>query len=119
MNALERIKTFLDHRNIKIRAFERSIGYSNGAFSSQLKHNRTIGVDKLEKILSVYPDLNPAWVLTGKGEMILEEHVDMAAETDAAEYIILQNKKNLFNKLDAIIDQNREILKKLQDTEDN
>ncbi|MEB5421756.1 hypothetical protein RXR98_29690, partial [Pseudomonas aeruginosa] len=50
--------------------FEKSVGFSNGAFASQLKNNKSIGVDKLENILKAYPDLDINWVLEGKGEMI-------------------------------------------------
>ncbi len=72
MNTLNRIKEYIIHKGISNKAFEKSVGFSNGAFASQLKNNRTIGVDKLENILLTYPDLNPTWLLTGKGEMLAE-----------------------------------------------
>jgi len=71
---LKRIKTYLDHKGIKISAFEKSVGLSNGSFGGQLKKNRTIGIDKLENILMTYPDLNAHWVITGEGNMLIGEH---------------------------------------------
>jgi hypothetical protein len=61
----------MDFKRINTRRFEESIGFSNGAFASQYKHKKSIGVDKVERVLEVYPDINPVWLLTGKGDMIL------------------------------------------------
>ncbi len=69
MNTLQRIKQFIDLKGITNQNFEKEIGFSNGAFASQLRNNKTIGVDKLENILTSFPELNPNWLLTGKGEM--------------------------------------------------
>jgi transcriptional regulator with XRE-family HTH domain len=69
-NTLKRIKQYIDLKGIKISVFEREIGMSNGSFASQLKNDKTIGVDKLEKILRVYSDINIEWLLTGKGSML-------------------------------------------------
>lgn len=69
-NTLDRIKKYLDLKGITIHAFEKSLSFSNGSFASQLKNNKTIGVDKLENILILYNDINPEWLLTGTGEMI-------------------------------------------------
>lgn len=69
---LERIKQFIDNQEISIRAFEIAIGFSNGAFASQLKNNKSIGHDKIENILNVYPNLDANWLLKGSGKMFLE-----------------------------------------------
>ena len=79
-NTLKRIKQYIDLKGIKVSVFEREIGMSNGSFASQLKNDKTIGVDKLEKILRVYTDINIAWLLTGKGNIL---KVDVLNETQA------------------------------------
>ena len=58
---VERIKEYMDCRQISIAAFEKSIGLSNASFNKTLKTGGAIGTDKLEKILFAYPDLNPEW----------------------------------------------------------
>lgn len=75
-NTVKRIKEYIDYKGISIRKFEESIGFSNGAFASQYKKNKTIGVDKVEKILQVYLDINPVWLLTGQDSMILQSYND-------------------------------------------
>ena len=69
---LERIKQYIDYKGISVAAFEKSIGMSNASFGKCLKKGGAIGTDKLENILSVYPDLNIIWLTTGRGEMINE-----------------------------------------------
>ncbi|MDI6051175.1 hypothetical protein QLS31_15205 [Flavobacterium sp. XS2P24] len=69
-NTLHRIKKYLDFKGVTVSAFEKKLNFSNGSFASQLKKNKTIGVDKLEHILIENSDLDANWLLTGKGQMI-------------------------------------------------
>jgi len=71
-NTLQRIKRYIDFRGIRVSVLEREVGMSNGSFASQLKNNKTIGVDKLENILKIYGDINVEWLLTGNGNMLKE-----------------------------------------------
>lgn len=70
MSVVKRIKKYLDFKGITNQKFEIEVGYSNGAFGSQLKNDKSIGSDKLENILNKYSEINPEWLLTGKGEML-------------------------------------------------
>lgn len=72
-NTLNRIKEYIDYKGLSVRSFEETVGFSNGSFASQLKNNRTIGVDRVENILQKYPDLNAQWLLTGQGSMLKED----------------------------------------------
>lgn len=67
---LERIKQFIDYKQITIRAFELAVGFSNGAFASQLKNKKSIGSDKIENILNKFPELNANWLFKGTGQML-------------------------------------------------
>lgn len=87
-NTLKRIKQYLDSKDIRVSVFEREIGFSNGSFASQLKNDKTIGVDKLEKILRTYTDINGDWLLTGNGNMLKED--------------ILNETVALYNKIDKV-----------------
>lgn len=65
----ERVKQFLEYKHLGQRAFELSVGLSNGYVNSIRKG---LGADKLENILRVYPELNREWLLYGEGDMIKE-----------------------------------------------
>lgn len=88
---LKRLKEFIDANNLSIAAFEKSIGMSNASFGKSLKNNGAIGSDKLENILRVYPDINPDWLLTGRGSMLKSEGKSPMGEQEA----VLPAKKNL------------------------
>lgn len=82
-NTLHRIKEYIDFKGISIRSFEKSSGFSNGSFASQLKADKTIGVDRVKYILRVYSDLNPEWLLTGSGEMLRSDKITAAVASDS------------------------------------
>jgi phage repressor protein C with HTH and peptisase S24 domain len=66
MNSRERILQFVDYKNISKNKFYKETGLSNGF----LDKNNHPGADKLEQIIYAYPEINPEWLLTGKGEML-------------------------------------------------
>lgn len=67
----ERILQYIDYKNIKKDLFFNSIGFSYSNFKGN-NINSEIGSDKLVNILSFYNDINPEWLLTGKGPMLRE-----------------------------------------------
>lgn len=71
-NTVERILQFIEYKKISKRKFAASIGISH----SLIGKANAIGSDKLEKIISKYPELNINWLLTGKGNM-LTDAIDM------------------------------------------
>lgn len=82
---MERLKMFIDSQGVTIKAFERSIGMSNASFGKSLKNGGNIGSDKVENILQVYPQLNPSWLLTGEGSMILGEETATQQKQESTE----------------------------------
>lgn len=68
MNSKERVIKYLEYKGIRKSEFYLSTGLSNGF----LDKTNNIGADKLEIIISKYPDINLGWVISGKGEMILK-----------------------------------------------
>jgi len=91
MKIINRILLFIKHKGLSMRAFDLSIGASNGYTSKQSKTNASVGSNVLEKIIDVYPDLNPLWLITGKGNMI----IDGTAEPNA----------NYGNSIDALLEE--------------
>lgn len=63
----QRIKQFIKYKDISVREFERRCNLSNG-YINGIK--QTIMPNKLSIITLQFPELNDAWLLTGKGEML-------------------------------------------------
>lgn len=62
---VDRILQFIENKGISKREFASRVGISH----SLVGKANSIGSDKLEKIISAYPDINPVWLLTGIGDM--------------------------------------------------
>lgn len=65
----ERVKAFIKYKRTTEREFAQSIGVSSGYVSAI---NKSIQPDKIDKIMKQYPELNLSWLMTGEGDMILE-----------------------------------------------
>lgn len=61
-----RLIAFIQNTGLSKSEFERKVGLANG-YINNLKGS--IGSDKLEKILSAFPELNIEWLLRGSGDM--------------------------------------------------
>lgn len=68
----ERVGQYMAKKGISYYAFENSIGASRGSISKAVKEGKSIGSQVLENILTVYTDLNPVWLLTGQGNVFVD-----------------------------------------------
>lgn len=78
MTTKERLKKFIEHKQISVRFFESSVGLSHGYVNNI---RVSIQPDKMEKIALRYPDLNTGWLYTGNGNMLNEES-DLNLDSD-------------------------------------
>ena len=100
----QRLMKFMRYREMSASRFERMCGLSNGYFN---KLRNAPGLDKIDKMLRVFPELNREWVLTGEGSMLNEgyttfEPVGLATPTAPNlenEIKILQAQLELKDKL--------------------
>lgn len=114
---LARIKQYIDFKGISIAAFERSIGMSNASFGKSLKNGGSIGCDKIEKILNVYPDLNLEWLITGKGEMLNDISTSNSkAPPTNTECKLCQDKDRLIEALYTTISAQQKLIDNLENT---
>lgn len=63
----ERLKSFIEYKQMSVRAFESACGLSYG-FVGNMRNS--MQPDKIMKIVHCFPELNPGWVMTGEGEML-------------------------------------------------
>lgn len=88
MDIKNRIYEYLRIVKMTPAEFERNTGLSNG-YLRNIKNS--IGVDKISNIVSVYPDLNIEWLITGNGEMLKSNHT--SSTTSSAQVQISANTK--------------------------
>ena len=66
---IDRILQFIDYKGISKLSFYKEVGLSNGF----LDKNKSIGSEKLVRILNSYPEIEPLWLLLGQGEMLKKD----------------------------------------------
>lgn len=120
MNIKERIYRLCSEQGLTIAKFEKECGFSNGYVSSIRKN---IGIDKLDSILRIFPNLNRDWLLYGTGEMLRspEEQINTETSTQDTECEEVQTEEVTLASIPivppAIIDQPDVIIE--QDVEMN
>lgn len=72
----ERLIEFIKYKGLSLSKFEKYVGLSNGYVYNISKG---IGSDKLQRILTKFPELNQDWLINGEGEM-LASHQEKASE---------------------------------------
>jgi transcriptional regulator with XRE-family HTH domain len=81
-NISERILQLIDNKNITLNKLNVLVGASSSYFNKLVKNNLNIGSDFLNKILKHFPDVDPEWLLTGKGEMLREKKYEVLIKED-------------------------------------
>lgn len=80
-NIKERILQYAKHKGISYEKFCESINMAYSSFKGPGRE-RAINSDALDVLISKYSDLNPEWLLTGKGSML--RTVEKASEQEEA-----------------------------------
>jgi len=108
MKAINRFIRYCDFKGVKPSRFEKDFGISNGYFSVQLKRSGSLGEDTLKIIIDNCHDIDPEWLLTGKGNMMKNfENISMVSdiqEVYAKEDKIIAGLKSKIYYQDQIID---------------
>lgn len=96
----DRIKQVIDYLKISERKFAQSIEIPESTLYNSRKRNSDLSSSIICTIAKNYPNLNTKWLLTGVGEMWLEENTG-----DVVLYKrMLEEHKSLLNHAHLIID---------------
>ena len=68
-----RISRLIGYKGMSIRAFESQAGITQGVLSNAIKKNSDISSGNLSKIIDTYAEFNAHWLLTGDGEMLIND----------------------------------------------
>ncbi len=91
MKPIERVKILIRNSKLSISAFEKKVGSSNNSIQIAIKRNSNLKDETLNNILNAFPDINPTWLLTGKGDMF--KNFDVVSESDSEYSTILDEEK--------------------------
>lgn len=88
-----RLRTYVDFKRLGTNELGRMIG-SSGALVSNILNGKNFGMSKFMAIGKACPDLNLCWLLTGKGEMLLDAKVELT------EHDLLDQKQQISSTLE-------------------
>ncbi|PCH66846.1 MAG: hypothetical protein COC06_12165 [Bacteroidales bacterium] len=66
-----RLSALIAKKELSKRSFSALVGYSDVAIGKIINGKSKPKFEMLEALINAFPDINPAWLLTGKGEMLL------------------------------------------------
>lgn len=104
MNTLERLKTYFDTQGIAVGTAEKACGFGNATLRNAFEGGKGVGSDKLEKILSIYPNLSSEWLLRGVGSMIIGEGKAMELEQKIVSMSQGRDKDKAYDIVMGVID---------------
>ena len=78
----ERLLQFAETKQIKKMEFYAKIGVDSSNFAGKMAESE-LAADKIARILLIFPELNPDWLLLGKGEMLRKEDAKQVAMATA------------------------------------
>jgi SOS-response transcriptional repressor LexA len=73
----KRVEYVINYYKLSISAFEKLVGITKNSLNNLIKNEAGIGVDKIAKIITCYPELNAEWLMTGEGKMLKQLQIDL------------------------------------------
>ncbi len=116
MTIKEKILLYLDYKGLVKSDFYKAVDIAPSNFKGSNKTSE-LGSDKLVKILTLYPDLSPDWILFDKGEMICDSQNNISDTPITIEdklLSLIQEKDNIIREQAEEIGQLRERISQLQ-----
>lgn len=85
MKIIHRILKFIQNKSISSDQLDKAIGVGKDHLQHEVSKDGSVSTDVLEKICQYYPELNPIWLLTGKGEMLIDDYHEVGKAIENVE----------------------------------
>lgn len=75
----QRVKCVLEDKSISVNALSKQINVAQATLNPQLRGDRTLAANIVEKILVAFPDVSAEWLMRGVGTMYLKEDIELSS----------------------------------------
>lgn len=116
---IHRLFKYLECKKIPHTRFEKEIGVSNGYLNTQLKRDADLGETNIRKVIDYCLDINPLWLLTGRGEMIKTAEsgsptAELVYKSDLKDVEIISSKNEIIETQKKLISSLEQRIKDLE-----
>lgn len=106
----QRVVFFVESQGIKKEDFYKKISSNGGNFRGKSLQSELSG-EKIAEILANYTNLNPEWLILGKGEMLKDAN---AIPKCSEPPVLYKTEDNIKDKYIEVLEENRELHNELR-----
>lgn len=92
-NFIDRFVEYMNYAGLNDNKVTVQAGITVGLIGSARKRGRSMSVENIGKILHTYKDLNSRWLLTGEGEMLCTEAIQLSNNENLTFHFKEENKE--------------------------
>ncbi|MEO9964354.1 MAG: hypothetical protein ABJF11_01115 [Reichenbachiella sp.] len=85
MKIIHRIFKFIQNKSLESDQLNSKIGLDKEDIRYEATKDGSVSTDVLERICKLYPELNPIWLVTGKGEMLIDDYHEVGKAIENVE----------------------------------
>ncbi len=89
----KRVEEIIVFKKMNISSFEEKISVSNNSIGTAIRRKASFKSNVLNKILNSFPDINPTWLLTGRGSMFVKNVTNNSINEPKEAYLKTSNTK--------------------------
>ncbi|MGG8497605.1 hypothetical protein ACQY1Q_14440 [Tenacibaculum sp. TC6] len=105
----KRVEKIINDNNLNVRSFEERIDVSNNSIGTAIRRKASFKSNVLNKILQSFPEINPTWLLTGKGEMFLANELKNSLKEPNSKYQAIRLSSQIKSNLIDLILEDKEV----------
>ena len=90
----QRVKLVLEDKSISVNALSKQINVAQATLNPQLRGDRTLAANIVQKILTAFPDVSAEWLMRGEGTMYINQ------DADDSSYIVAETPHRVENKIE-------------------
>lgn len=84
----QRVKCVLEDKSVSVNALSKQINVAQATLNPQLRGDRTLAANIVEKILEAFPDVSAEWLMRGVGTMYSNQ------DADGSSYMVAEEPKH-------------------------
>lgn len=81
MDITDRLQLFMQHEGVTAFQMNQAAGLSRTLLSKAIENHQGLNTATIEKIVKKYPNLNVDWLVTGRGEMLINSEAPKLPQT--------------------------------------